>query len=238
MATSTIRERIIAAIVTRLADIRTAKGYNTEAGLYVNRAKVEPNWDNRPYITVFPGEETATQEYNAVIHTFPVVLMCGQTIGSSDASQLTEYLLGDLIECMTAIEWTMAYTSGGTYTPVDGNTLTGATSGATAYIEAVALNTGSWAGGDAAGTFTLRRMTGTFQAENLNVGANLNVATISAAPTGTRPPANATGDLADRVLYVAGGSTEYPGADDLVVGVSATFQVDYQTVSGDPYHQP
>lgn len=73
----------------------------------------------------------------------------------------------------------LAFTSGGTYVTVEGNTITGATSGATAVITRVVLESGSWAGGDAAGRFIFASQTGTFQAENLNVGANLNVATIA-----------------------------------------------------------
>lgn len=73
----------------------------------------------------------------------------------------------------------IAFTSGGTYVIAEGNTITGATSGATAVITRVVLLSGSWAGGDAAGWLVFASQTGTFQAENLNVGANLNVATIA-----------------------------------------------------------
>lgn len=72
----------------------------------------------------------------------------------------------------------VAFTSGGTYEIVEGNTITGATSGATAAITRVVLQSGAWADGDAAGYLVFASQTGTFQAENLNVGANLNVATI------------------------------------------------------------
>lgn len=73
----------------------------------------------------------------------------------------------------------LAFTSGGTYVVAVGDTITGATSGATAVITGVALASGSWAAGTAAGRFTFATQTGTFQSENLNVGANLNVATIA-----------------------------------------------------------
>jgi hypothetical protein len=73
----------------------------------------------------------------------------------------------------------LTFTSGGTYEIAEGDTITGATSAATAVITRVALSSGSWAGGDAAGTIVFASQTGTFQAENLNVGANLNVASIA-----------------------------------------------------------
>lgn len=74
---------------------------------------------------------------------------------------------------------TLAYTSGGTYEIEAGDTITGATSLATARVVAITLSTGTWAGGDAAGTMTLEDQSGTFQSENLNVGGNTNVATIA-----------------------------------------------------------
>lgn len=72
----------------------------------------------------------------------------------------------------------VAFTSGGTYQVVPGDYVTGATSGAVGQVVSLTLSSGTWAGGDAAGTFILDNVVGTFQSENLNVGTNLNVATI------------------------------------------------------------
>ncbi len=74
----------------------------------------------------------------------------------------------------------MAFTSGGTYEVEEGDVITGASSGATATITRVPLQSGTWAGGDAVGYFIFASQTGTFQSETLNVGANTNVATIAA----------------------------------------------------------
>ncbi len=73
----------------------------------------------------------------------------------------------------------LAFTSGGTTEIVEGDTITGATSGATAVLTRVVLESGSWAAGDAAGRFIFASQTGTFQAENINVGASPNLATIA-----------------------------------------------------------
>jgi hypothetical protein len=73
----------------------------------------------------------------------------------------------------------LAFTSGGTYEIVEGDTITGATSAATAVITRVVLESGTWGGGDAAGRLIFASQSGTFQSENLNVGANTNVATIA-----------------------------------------------------------
>lgn len=80
---------------------------------------------------------------------------------------------------LVALGREIAFTSGGTYEIAEGDTITGATSAATAVITRVVLSSGSWASGDAAGYLVFATDTGTFQAENLNVGGNLNVATIA-----------------------------------------------------------
>lgn len=53
-----------------------------------------------------------------------------------------------------------------------GDTVTGATSGATAVVTSVRLHSGTWGGGNAAGRLCVMSKTGTFQAnENLQVSA-------------------------------------------------------------------
>jgi len=84
---------------------------------------------------------------------------------------------------------TVGFTSGGTIEIVEGNTITGATSAATATVRRVILTSGTWAGGNAAGRLILSGQTGNFVAENLNVGASLNVATIAANSTAIALPA-------------------------------------------------
>lgn len=81
----------------------------------------------------------------------------------------------------------MSFNSGGTYEVLVGDTLTGATSGATGVVFDIELTSGSWAGGDAAGTIWLNSVTGTFNGtENANVGANSNVLTTTSAVTNNR----------------------------------------------------
>lgn len=73
----------------------------------------------------------------------------------------------------------LSYTSAGTYDLAEGDVITGATSGATATVTRIMLESGSIIGGDAAGRLIFASQTGTFQAENLDVGGNLDIATIS-----------------------------------------------------------
>ncbi len=73
----------------------------------------------------------------------------------------------------------IAFTSGGTTAIEEGDTITGATSSATATVERVIVTSGTWAGGDAAGRLILSGQAGAFQSENLDVGASSDVATIA-----------------------------------------------------------
>ena len=82
----------------------------------------------------------------------------------------------------------IAFTGGGTAEPVPGCLLTGASSAASAYLVGVDLTSGTWAGGDAAGTFLMSGLTGgvagAFESENLNASGTVtqdNIATIGAA---------------------------------------------------------
>lgn len=76
----------------------------------------------------------------------------------------------------------VAFTSGGTTEVSVGDRLKGDTSGATGDVVAVLLASGSWAGGDAAGTLVIAADgAGTFVSETLSIdGGDSNVATIGA----------------------------------------------------------
>ena len=56
----------------------------------------------------------------------------------------------------------ITFTSGGTYVPKPGDTVTGNSSDETAVIVDVLLSSGAWADGDAAGTLTYRSASGVF----------------------------------------------------------------------------
>lgn len=77
----------------------------------------------------------------------------------------------------------IAFTSGGTTVIKAGDDLKGATSLATAKIRQVNLDSGTWAGGDAAGWFIFEPngITGTFQAEAGNInGGTTDLVTLAA----------------------------------------------------------
>lgn len=63
--------------------------------------------------------------------------------------------------------YTIPFSGGGTNEIEVGDTITGATSGATALVEQVLEYSGTWAGGDAAGFLIVRDVVGTFQSETV-----------------------------------------------------------------------
>ena len=84
-----------------------------------------------------------------------------------------------LIQC----DQSYGFNSGGTYELQVGDRLTPPTGGAAATVKRIDLESGSWAGGDAAGRLVLHDWTGiNFSTSsgngNLNVGANTNVLTL------------------------------------------------------------
>lgn len=112
----TIREQIIAAIAVKLADVRTANGYNTECGQNVQRAAKQIDPDDLPAVVMFPGHENVTRQYGVNTHVMPLRLEGLKDFGSSNASVAAEAVLGDLIKVMfrpTSLAEDVKYVSGG-----------------------------------------------------------------------------------------------------------------------------
>ncbi len=230
----TIREQIVTALIAALAVIRTANGYATECGQAVFRARTAVDPESAPFINVFPQREEAEgDQYDQTKHTMTVKVEAACAFAGDTAGQLAEALLGDVIEGCCGERIAIAYTDGDNRISV-GDTVTGATSGATGYVAGVSLASGSWAGGDAAGTLTLRRVAGRFQAEDLEVGE-----VASAATTGTMTRTSAetrvTAGLAERIRYTGGGQTEFSHLDARLTGIQADFEIVYYTRAGNPF---
>lgn len=234
----TIRERIIQAVIAKLAEATVARGYQYDIGANVRRVDSRLSEDDLPACNVWPQQEQVRQEYGLNVCEMEIKVEALALIGDGNASQISERLLGDLIEALTATKYSLQFTSGGPYVPVVGDEIEGASSGATGYIEQIALDSGSWAAGDAAGTMTLRRAGGLFVAgEALEAGTDPDVATVAASPTGQGPTATTTAGLAERIAYVQGGPGAYPDAADVVAGTVAAFSIVYRTQAGNPYEK-
>ena len=235
---TTIREQIISAIEDKLSEIRKDKGYLTDCGKSVFRVVKEINPAELDAVAVWPRKEESIREFGVEKITMPVEVQGLMLFGSVTPSIISERILGDLIEALIGNKWILSFTSGGTYQPQPGETIEGATSGASCHVEAVSVDSGSWAGGDAAGSITIRRKSGIFQAENLNIGSETNVATTDGTITHQSPENTAADDLADDIIYLSGGTDEYPEGDQLAVGAEVLINVVYSIIAGDPYSQP
>ncbi len=116
----------------------------------------------------------------------------------------------------------LSFTSGGVTEIVAGNTITGATSAATAVIRRVILDSGTWAAGTAAGRFVVNGQVGTFQAENLNVGASPNLATIAGNSTAVTLAAGGHVETTNHNFYGASNLNRMYFCD----GVSPAYEFD------------
>jgi hypothetical protein len=122
---------------------------------------------------------------------------------------------------------TLEFTSGGTDTPAVGNTIVGESSGSSAIITRIELDSGTWAGGNAAGTIFYRAKSAAFTAsENFLVydGTSwyLNVFTMTNSETDVTlsPDGSYEFDIANVEGF--GATDKLYGAD----GVNKAFQFD------------
>jgi hypothetical protein len=132
----------------------------------------------------------------------------------------------------------LSFTSG-TGEIVDGQTVTGATSGATGVVSRVVLQSGTWGAGTAAGRLILSSSTGTFTAaENLQVGGVTKAIGGGAASQITLSPggrfqgmvANFGGGQSNKRMYVCDGvnrAFEFDGT--VMVPISTTMSPDVPT---------
>lgn len=215
--------------------VRTAKGYNTDAGSHVYLAlKKIDGTDEIPAIVVTPGSEEISPQFGGGFLTFPVRVEAHIAQGSEsddtnpvNASDLSEALLGDILEAMLGDVWTLNIDNISELPDV-GDTVTGKVSGATALVQA--------ATGKVSGALTLRRLVGTFQNDEIVKVGTLELATVNGSVTGQGSITRVTSDLAVAIDYVHGGLDEYPDAGDLTTGVVCKFNVVYATRRGDPYN--
>ena len=98
-----------------------------------------------------------------------------------DMAMLYNATDGDLLTVGFLNDMVIPFTGGGATEIVVGDTITGATSGATAIVSQVLEYSGTWAGGDAAGFFVAKRdnIVGTFGSENVVVGTGTDDATVT-----------------------------------------------------------
>jgi hypothetical protein len=162
------------------------------------------------------GPARGVWEYRGTIYTFRDSLdgTHGQ-MWKSSASGWVLVPLGYIID----------FTSGGTVTIDEGDTITGATSAATALVNRIVTTSGSWSAGTAAGYLILSSVTGVFVAENLNIGANLDVATIASDKAAITLPPGGRYQLINYNFYGASQTLRMYGVN----GVGPGFEFDGTT---------
>lgn len=234
--TDSIRWQIIESIFDQVSRIRRQNAFETEIGK--NAYLTTRSAQSTPCVAVFPGVEEVSREYRENIRSMAVRVEGVVEFGDDDPVEVSEKILADIIEAMTGSRWTLAYTSGGQNKPQVGDTVTGATSGAVSILESYTTDSGAWADGDAAGDLLLRRKIGEYMSENLDIGSEINLATTDGSVTVEGAEELVTGDLADDIVYLSGGIEEFPGKEQLIVGMSAEFNIVFRTLIGNPYNQP
>lgn len=125
-----------------------------------------------------------------------------------------------------AMGYTIEFTSGGTYVIAEGDTITGATSAKTAVVGRIVTTSGSWSAGTAAGYLVVASASGAFTpGENVNVGANLNVATLTADKVAITLQAGGRYEFINHNFYGASQLQRMYG----VSGVGRAFEFDGTT---------
>jgi hypothetical protein len=229
-----IREKIIAAIAERLEDICVVNGFNTDIGQNVFRALKQVS--AVPAVVVFDNAEQIIKEYKTAVHVMPVKIDAFDYIAGRNPSILGNMIFADLIEAMTGPEYKIDFDSGGPSEILPGELLTGKDSGARALIFKIDKISGEWADLDAAGFLYLRRLKGKFIAEKIKTGTHADNAKTTGALTGSRPVDIVTAGLADQIGLEVGGVETWRDPGEEALGVTATFNVHYKTLPGDPYN--
>jgi hypothetical protein len=159
------------------------------------------------------GPTRGVHEYNGSIYAFRD--NAGATAGGMWKATTAGWVA-------VALGYTIDFTSGGTYVIAEGDVITGATSAKTATVLRIVTTSGSFSAGTAAGYLVVASASGAFVAENLNVGANLNVATIAADKAAITLPAGGRYDCINHNFYGASHLKRMYGAN----GVGRAFEFD------------
>jgi len=125
----------------------------------------------RSDITVVPGtgDMLGVWVFNDIVYAFR------NAVGGATAAIYKSTASG---WAAVALGKELSFTSGSTAI-AESDVITGLTGGATATITRVMVESGSWAGGDAAGRLIFASQTGTFQSEGIEVSGGGDLATIA-----------------------------------------------------------
>lgn len=237
--TDSIREQILTNFGTRLTTILKSNQYNSDMGKTVLRSFL-PAVDGSLCPAI--GFHVNDEENIAMYHRdeqkeLPIRVQGVSKFGSILPPIMAEKVYADICECVLGTEYSLGYDSGGTNEASEGDQVVGESSAATALLTSVSLDSGTWAGEDAAGTLTLRRVAGNFQDnEKLTIGGDSGAATVDGLLSGTGPLDLTTGGLAEGITFSTG-NVQMNDQDGTVIGVQIIFRVKYRSIAGNPYSQ-
>jgi len=226
----TIREQIISAYITRLADWTVANGFNHGCGGSVFRAVQHVDEADVPACVLIPNLEEVTQQYGQNHCEMMVRIEAMADVGSTNPSVIQEQLLGDVIKIMTAPPYLcLTFAAGGYIDAVAGDvgkTVTGGSTGDTGTLIRYDNDTRQWTilpddSGDAFDAV---------EAVTIKDGKGAGTTSQAAGQVHATP-------LTESIVYATGGPAETPKGEDTMVAVFAEFRIKYNTLAGDPYSQ-
>lgn len=226
----TIREQIISAYLTRLADWTVARGFKIGCGANVFRAVSYVDPSALPACVLHPQTEEVTQQYGQNHCEMMIRIEALAEIGTTNPSVIQEQLLGDTIEIMTAPPYLcLTFASGGYTDAVAGDIgkiVTGGTTGDTGTLVWYDNDTRRW-------TILPDTSGDTFDAaEAVTITDGTGAGTTSQAAEQVHVT-----QLINSIGYASGGPGAIPQGEDTTVAVFAEFRVRYNTLAGDPYSQ-
>ena len=237
--TDSIREQILTAFGIRLTDILKENQYNSDMGTDVLRSHM-PAIDGEicPAIGYHVAVEESEERYRRIgTNVFSVNCQGIAISKSTKPPQLAEKLFADILECVLSDQYTLGFDSGGITRISAGDTIVDENTAAEGLVISITKDSGTWAGGDAAGSFLLRRVKGTFEDDNeLKVGNDTGLATVDGAPTAQSAISLSTAGLAEGITY-SQATVIMPEAPGNIAGVQVTFEIRYHLISGNPYSQ-
>jgi hypothetical protein len=237
MASNSIREKAITELTTRLAEISIAHGYENDfTGIL--RGQKKANESDLPYIAVLPGMETETAVCSMGNRVVDVPIEATKAFDwvTENPSVIAETMLADLKANLKDTKLRINFTVG-SHAPVAGERITGATSAVSAHVLSVAVSSGSWGAGTAAGYIVIRDMRGNATYTDFIIGENLNDPTPTLCCKVASVALNTGTDFAyvADIKYSTGGVLVYPNPDEKVITVHTEWTITYFENCDNPY---
>lgn len=230
----TIRERILQSVHAQLSTLTISNGYYTDVGSTIIRGRPDADPTDLPCTILLPsGDLDIEPSYTGSTHQFDLNLVSFMKFRTHNPGSESEKVLGDLITCLTATRLTHSFTHGYRQ-PRLGQTLTGATSGSTCILESLDVTAGTWDAHVALGTMNIRLPYEELTPSEYLLNDGGEFVCIYSGTTTRIPPLSG---LVNFIHYTSSILPGYPEPGEDVVKVSATFTIEYATLTGNPYQQ-